>query len=75
MSAKKKHLFGDSIDPACVYCQFGRPAPDNVMILCRKYGPVAPHYHCKKFQYNPLKRIPKRKPKLPAFTAEDFEID
>ena len=69
-----KHLFGNYIEPACTYCQFGRPAPDRVMVLCRKYGPVSPYFKCKKFVYSPLKRIPKRQPKLPAFSPEDFEI-
>ena len=71
----KKSLFGNSIEPACIYCQFGRPAPDNVMILCRKYGPVSPYYKCKKFVYDPLKRIPKRRPKLPDFSPDDFSIE
>lgn len=71
----KKKLFGTNIEPACVYCIYGRPAPDNIMILCRKFGPVAPYYSCRKFKYNPLKRIPKRQPKLPNFSPDDFEIE
>ncbi len=67
-------LFGTMIDPACVHCRYGRPAPDKVMIFCRKYGPVSPYYKCKKYEYDPLKRIPVRQPKLPAFTEEDFNI-
>lgn len=70
----KKRLFGNSIEPCCFYCENGRPAPDKVMILCKKYGPVSPHYKCRKFVYDPLKRVPKRQPKLPSFTAEDFTI-
>lgn len=71
----KTKLFGNTIEPACLYCQHGRPAADRVMILCRKYGPVAPHYHCRKFIYDPLKRVPKRPKKMPGFTAEDFSLD
>ena len=73
--AGSKHLFGDSIGPACAHCRFGRPAPDQVMVFCRKFGPVSPQYKCKKFIYDPLKRMPKRQPKLPSFSPEDFEID
>ena len=72
---KKKRLFGDSVDPACVHCEYARPAPDNIMLFCRKYGPVSPYYKCKKFIYDPLKRVPKKLPKMPAFTADDFNID
>lgn len=69
-----KKLFGNNIEPSCSYCEFGRPAPDGVMIFCRKFGPVAPYYSCKKFEYDPLKRVPKRPPPLPEFDHEDFEI-
>lgn len=69
-----RKLFGNTVDPACIYCRSGRPSPDNVMILCRKYGPVAPFYQCRKFQYDPLKRVPKKQPKLPSYSAEDFQL-
>lgn len=67
-------LFGNNIEPACAHCRHGRPSPDQVMILCHKYGPVAPYYKCKKFEYDPLKRIPKRRPPIPAHNPEDFEL-
>lgn len=72
---RKKKLFGQQVEPACLYCEKGRPAPDNVMVLCRKYGPVAPTYQCKKFIYDPLKRIPRRQPKLPEYDEEDFKLE
>lgn len=72
--AQKKALFGNNIEPACQYCQFGRPAPDKVMIFCRKFGPVAPIYKCKKYIYDPLKRVPRRQPKLPDYLPEDFKL-
>lgn len=74
-NAAKKKLFGNNIQPACTYCQLGRPSYDKTMVLCRKYGPVAPYYHCRKFTYSPLKRIPRRQPQLPTFSPEDFQLD
>ena len=71
----KRKLFGNDIAPACAYCHFGKPAQDGIMILCSKFGPVAAYYKCKKYIYDPLKRVPKRLPNLPVFTAEDFQID
>ena len=74
MAAQKK-LFGNNIEPACIYCQFGRGGgPDNVMILCRKFGPVAPYYKCKKFIYDPLKRVPRPRPGMPLYTEDDFKL-
>ena len=69
-----KQLFGNNIEPACTYCQFGNPASDEQMILCSKKGVVSPYYSCNKFLYCPTKRIPKRMPKLPDFSPEEFKL-
>lgn len=67
-------LFGNNVEPACACCEQGRPAPDKVMVLCKRYGPVAPLYCCKHFAYDPLKRVPRRLPTLPQFSQEDFDL-
>ena len=72
---KRIKLFGGNIPPACSYCQFGRPSSDKVMVLCRKYGPVSPYYKCRRFFYDPIKRVPRRTPALPEFSADDFSLD
>lgn len=69
-----KPLFGGNIDPACIYCQYGNPASDDQMILCSKKGVVSPYYSCSRFAYCPTKRIPKRTPKMPVFSPEDFKL-
>ena len=66
---------GATISPACEYCVFGQRSADPRHILCEKNGVVAPDYHCRRYQYDPLERIPRRRPKLPTFTAEDFSLD
>ncbi len=75
MILRKKPMFGANIQPACIYCEFGKKATDPRMILCGKRGVVSPYYHCKKFAYDPLRRIPRRQPKLPEFSPEDFRLD
>lgn len=72
--AKKFQLFSSDIPPACACCEFGRPSPDQAMILCSHYGPVVPYYKCKKFVYDPLKRLPKKQPALPRVPAEEFDL-
>ncbi|WP_418666700.1 hypothetical protein [Allofournierella sp.] len=72
---RKKTFYGADIPPACGYCEHGRRAADPRMILCCKRGVVSPYYHCKRFCYDPLLRVPRRQPKLPSFTAEDFRLD
>lgn len=68
----KSKLFGANIEPACCYCELGMVARDNIMILCKKRGITSPYYHCKSFLYAPLKRVPKKRPKIKDFKQEDF---
>ena len=68
----RKKLFLGKFPPACEYCEHGRKASDNLMILCIKKGVVSPHYACRRFVYSPLKRVPHRQPKLPTFSPEEF---
>ncbi|MEG2054095.1 MAG: hypothetical protein RR052_04055 [Oscillospiraceae bacterium] len=71
---KKTILFSKDIPPACEYCENGTPGTDEKMILCNKQGIVSPYYKCRSFVYSPIKRIPKRMPKLPGFSDEDFSL-
>ena len=70
----KKKLFEDNLTPACEYCEYGSVADDVKMILCKRSGVVSPYFRCKKFRYSPIRRTPKRMPKLPSFEPSDFSI-
>ena len=59
-------LFRKKIDRYCTYCQFAGKVNDETMI-CRHYGLVPCTHRCRKFRYDPLKRVPGRK------TAQNFE--
>lgn len=64
-------LFRKNIDPHCGYCRFSAPAePDTV--ICRKKGIRDACDHCRRFRYDPLRRVPP-KPKLVDFTKYDKE--
>lgn len=67
-------LFSKKAYPACKNCRYGRKAMDGDKILCTRKGIVEPDFSCRKYCYDPLKRVPKRRPALPAFTAEDFKL-
>lgn len=58
--AQKKEYFGARIDPACEYCKFGTLAQTKTSVLCSKQGLVDLKYSCKKWVYDPIKRVPKR---------------
>ena len=55
----KKKLFGNNIKPTCKYCELCK-ALENDKFECEKFGEVKSYDSCKKFVYNPLKRIPKK---------------
>lgn len=75
MFKKKNTICGSTISPACEYCEHGRRASDPRMVLCNRRGLVSPMYSCRKFVYDPLQRVPRRRPQLPSFTPEDFSLD
>ena len=69
-----RKLFGKNIDHACEYCLNGKITEDRKMVLCEHKGIVAPFYSCRKYVYDPLKRIPKRQNKLPKYNENDFKL-
>lgn len=67
-------LFGKNISPSCEYCKRGTATPDKQMVLCPKSGVVSPFYSCKKFLYDPLKRVPRNKPSIKKISDKDFSL-
>jgi hypothetical protein len=68
-------LFRKKIERACAYCANGT-CLDEEQILCTKKGVVSPSQRCRKFTYDPCKRIPS-KPKAPDFEKynnEDYSL-
>ncbi len=66
-------LFSKNILPRCAYCQLGRPL-GGAQIICVKKGVMTVDDSCRKFRYDPLKRVPPR-PKTPDFSRlkeDDF---
>lgn len=50
-------LFRKRIEKNCSYCRYGT-ALDETCILCTKRGVVASGGKCRKFEYDPIKRVP-----------------
>lgn len=67
-------LFSQKAHKACRNCQYGRKTTDGEKILCTRKGIVEPDYSCRRYCYDPLKRVPRRMPSLPDFTPEDFKL-
>jgi len=58
-------LFRRKIDRYCTYCKFGGKISDD-QVICQKCGIVPASHQCRRFRYDPLKRIP------PKATTQDF---
>lgn len=69
----KKKLFGNNIKPACKYCEFAK-ARDGENITCEKLGAVKAYDACKKFTYDPLKRIPTKELSLARSAVNDIDF-
>lgn len=62
-------LFRKKIEKSCTYCRYGTVL-DEEQVLCIKKGVVSPDRKCRRFTYDPLKRVP-AKPKALDFHKYD----
>ena len=68
-------LFRKKMERSCQHCRFGTKMDDDMM-LCAKKGIVPCCDDCRKFRYDPFKRVPP-KPKALDFSKyedEDFSL-
>lgn len=71
----KKKLLGSDIEPKCQYCLSGTAVTDSDTVLCPKKGVLDKNDSCRKFIYDPLKRIPQQAAEMLSFSADDFSLD
>lgn len=64
-------LFRKKMEKSCTYCRFGTMLEDG-LVLCTKRGVADAGRKCRKFSYDPTKRIPS-KPKALDFNKYDNE--
>lgn len=70
-----RKLFSKSIEPRCTYCVHGTPLSGGDTLTCQKHGVVHGTDACRKFQYDPLRRIPPKPAKLGTrYSAIDFSL-
>ena len=69
----KVRLYDKDITPACEYCEFGKRTKDGDKVLCTKKGLVDASFHCPKFIYSPLKRIPVKQMNMVGFLEGDYD--
>ena len=64
-------MFGNDIIPDCNYCKNFIVTPEES--YC-EYAKTIKKDKCRKFEYNPLLRVPQTAPAMMTFSKEDFEI-
>jgi len=58
----------------CMNCRYGRMPKDREAVLCEKKGIVDPQGKCRHYEYDPLRRRPKRAVISSDYTEEDFKL-
>lgn len=71
--SKGGKYFGKAIEPKCEYCEYGKRASDGNKVLCTKKGLVDASFHCPKFLYSPLKRIPVKQLERVGWLEGDYD--
>lgn len=68
-------LFRKKIERSCAYCQHGVKL-DDTQVLCAKKGVRTVEDQCRKFKYDPCKRIPAKARALDfsKYEEEDFSL-
>jgi hypothetical protein len=69
-------LFSKNMEPRCEYCRHGVTFDGDELIGCKHHGVMRADDKCRRFTYDPLKRVPDppRVFKAQEFDKEDFEL-
>ncbi len=68
-----KKMFDKAIQKKCEYCIYGSYLSEAELI-CKRKGIVGKDDLCRKYKYDPLKRIPQRPKLADDFSAKDFSL-
>lgn len=69
-----KEIFNKKLSPACKYCEFAVISSFDEDIICRKQGVTRPDDRCRKYKYDPFKRVPKKITISKNYSDEDFKL-
>jgi hypothetical protein len=67
-------LFRKTIEPRCAYCRHGATIGENE-VACYYKGVMDGSYRCRRFRYDPLRRVPPPPAQLRRdYKPEDFTL-
>ena len=70
----KKRLYGNAVTKSCRYCSHGRGRLSHGTVQCELKGNVSADHSCRKFDYDPMLRLPRKKPSIIKVDPEDFKL-
>lgn len=72
---KSKLLNKNAYEAVCRNCRHGRLSPEGDSVLCVKKGITDPDGNCRRYSYDPLKRIPRKPLTVSSANPEDFDLN
>jgi hypothetical protein len=57
----------------CKYCELAVTLTDEDQMLCSRYGVVSSSHCCRRFRYDPMKRVPARNRQKPQLDYVDVD--
>lgn len=69
-----KSVFNKKLPHSCEYCVYGTRLEFSNEVLCKKRGVTEFRDHCRKYKYDPLKRIPQMPQISENYNPEDFKL-
>ena len=67
-------IFNKQLPKKCAYCEFSGQELFNGEILCKKHGVVKTGDFCRRYKYDPFKRVPKSVRPSDNYNPEDFSL-
>jgi hypothetical protein len=67
----KKKIFGNNIMPSCIYCSHSKREGDAQFCAIHR---ALRNGKCRRFDYNPIMRVPRGAAPLPSFEKKDFSL-
>ena len=55
-----KQIFNKKLSPACKYCECAKISTFDDEIICKHKGITRLDDRCRKYRYDPFKRVPKK---------------
>lgn len=69
-----ENLFNKNLNKSCRWCMYGKNSEYTNEIFCKKRGVTTQDEYCRKYKYDPLKRIPDTQELTDEYSESDFSL-